>query len=68
MEGAKRLGPIKIWKQVTEVMLFAFDSRETDATNEERLSMDTAKASAFSVNVRHNIKATIILVNISMAA
>ena len=68
MEGAKRSDLIVIRKQVTDEMMFAFHWRMTGATNQERLSTDIAKAAAFSVDVRHAIKATVILANIAVAA
>ena len=68
MEDAERPDPIKIRKQVTEVMVFTFDWRETGATNQERLLTAIAKAAVFVLDVRHDIKATIILANIDVAA
>ena len=68
VEGTKKPYPIKIRKQVTEVMAFTFNWRETGATNQERLSTDIAKAAVFGVDFRHDIKATIILANSVVAA
>ena len=68
MEGAKRPDPIKIRKQVTVVMVLTFGWREMGATNKERLLIDIAKTAAFGVNVRHDIKATITLANITAAS
>ena len=68
MEGAERPDPIEIRKQITDVMAFVFDWRETGATNQERLAADIVKAEAFGVVIGHNIKASIILANIAMTA
>ena len=68
MEGAERPSPVEIRKQVTAIMAFTFDWRETGATNQERLAADIAKADAFGVEIRNDIKAVIILANIATAA
>ena len=68
MEGAECSDPIKIRKQITDVMAFVFDWRETGATNQERLATDIVKSAAFGVVIGHNIKAAIILANIATAA
>ena len=68
MEGAERPDPIAIRKQIANIIAFEFDWHETGATSQERLAADIAKAAAFSVTIAHDIKATIILANIAMAA
>ena len=49
-------------------MNYAFDWRETAATNQERLSADIAKADAFGIEIKNDIKATILLANVATAA
>lgn len=66
MGGAARPDPIDIRKQITDVMAFIFDWKETGATNQERLAADIVKAVAFGVV--NDITATIMLANIAMAA
>ena len=68
MEGAERPSPIEIRKQLTAIMAFTFDWRETGATNQERLAADIVKADAFGVTIQNDVKAVIILANIAAAA
>ena len=68
MEGAERPSPIEIRKQLTAIMAFTFDWRETGATNSERLAADIVKADAFGVKIQNDVKAVIILANIATAA
>jgi phosphotransferase system HPr-like phosphotransfer protein len=68
MEGAERPSPIEIRKQITAIMAFTFDWRETGATNQERLAADIVKADAFGVTIQNDVKAVIILANIAAAA
>ena len=68
MEGAERPSPIEIRKQITAIMAFTFDWRETGATHQERLTADIVKADAFGVEIRNDVKAVIILANIATAA
>jgi len=68
MEGAERPSPIEIRKQLTGIMGFTFDWRETGATNQERLAADIVKADAFGVTIQNDVRAVIILANIAAAA
>ena len=68
MEGAKRPSPIEIRKQITASMAFTFDWREAGVNNQERLAVNITKADTFRVEIRNDIKATIILANIATAA
>ena len=68
MEGAKRPSPIEIRKQLTGIMGFTFDWRETGATNQERLAADIVKVDAFGVTIQNDVRAVIILANIAAAA
>ena len=68
MEGAERPDPIKIRKQITDVMAFVFDWRDTGTTNQERLAANIVKAAAFGFVIGHDIKVDIILANIATAA
>ena len=68
IEGAERPSPIEIRKQIMAIMASTFYWRETGATNQERLATDITKADTFCVKIRTNIKATIILMNITTAS
>ena len=52
MEGAEHPSPIKIRKQLTGIMAFTFDWRETGAMNHERLAADIAKVDTFGVKIQ----------------
>ena len=65
MEEASRPGPIKIRQQIATIMDFTFDWRETAAANLERLSADIAKANAFGIEIKSDLKAVILLVNVA---
>ena len=68
LEGAARPDPIEIRRKIAAIMNYVFDWRETAATNQERLSADIAKADAFGIEIKNDIKATILLANVAMAA
>ena len=68
-EGPKRPDPIKIRKQITEVVASSFDWRETGASNPEMLFADIVKTNTdLGVDIRHVIKVTIALATISVSA
>ena len=67
-EGAARPDPIEIRRQIAAIMDTVFDWRETAATNQERLSADIAKADAFGIEIRNDIKGIVILANVAAAA
>ena len=68
LEGAARLDPIKIRRKIAAIMNYVFDWRETVATNQERLSTDIAKVDVFGIEIKNDIKATILLANAAAAA
>ena len=68
LTGAERPDPSEIRKQITAIMAFEFEWKETAATNQERLSAAIAKVDAFGIEIRNDLKATIILANVASAA